>query len=93
MITPGIAFFSLGANARLAVAPPAIVVTCWVATALLVAGGLLPDVGLVRSADLAPTPRLFFLLMVPLVIGVTRLEGVSGPERRRGHRRPPLQGW
>ncbi len=70
-VTTGIAFFSLGANARLAIILPAAVLSLWIATALLVVAGVVPDVGLVRCAALAPSTRVFFLVMVPLVIAVT----------------------
>jgi eukaryotic-like serine/threonine-protein kinase len=70
-ITLGVSFFGLGIDRRHALLIPMYAITGYFAITLLLILGVLPDHGLVSSAEMAFTSKLFFLLMVPLVLGTT----------------------
>ncbi len=72
--TVGIAFFGLGENRRPATWLPVVATLGWIALTLGILWGVLPDAGVLSVLVATPVERAFFLVMVPLVFGVTLLQ-------------------
>ncbi len=71
VITLGITYIGLGLDRRYALVIPVFAVTGYSILAALVTAGVLPDEGLIRANNLSLMPKLFGVIMVPVVLLMT----------------------
>jgi eukaryotic-like serine/threonine-protein kinase len=71
LVTMGIAFFGLGNDEIFAVVLPVVAAAAYLALAVLLTAGAIPDAGLFPSADAPLAARIFMTAIVPSVLLVT----------------------
>jgi tRNA A-37 threonylcarbamoyl transferase component Bud32 len=70
LVVLGVSFFAMSDDRLTAFVVPALAAGGYGLLAALIAGGVLPDEGLMPALSVAPTPRFAAVLLVPVVMGL-----------------------